>query len=126
MLISLPRDSWVPIPGHSDNKINAAYVFGGPKLLAKTVQNATGLRIEHYMGIGFGGFVGSSNAVGGVRLCLKAPLFDPASGLHLHKGCQVLSGAEALGFVRARHDFATAGPAADPEPADLPRPCCAS
>jgi len=47
------------------------------------------------------------DAIGGVRLCLKAPLVDPAAGLHLHKGCQVLNGGEALGFVRSRHNFAT-------------------
>ena len=89
------------------DKINAAYSFGGPKLLAETVQNVTGLHIDHYMGIGFGGFVRVVNAVGGVRMCLKAPLVDPAAGLHLHKGCQVLNGAEALGFVRSRHNYAT-------------------
>jgi LCP family protein required for cell wall assembly len=107
VLISLPRDSWVPIPGYGHQKINAAYSFGGPRLLAETVQKATGLRIDHYMGIGFGGFVRVVDAVGGVRMCLKAPLVDPAAGLHLHKGCQVLNGAEALGFVRTRHTFAT-------------------
>jgi len=108
VLISLPRDSWVPIPGYGSQKINAAYAFGGPRLLAETVQNITGLRIEHYMGIGFGGFVRVVDAVGGVRMCLKAPLVDPKAGLHLHKGCQVLNGAEALGFVRTRYTFATA------------------
>ena len=107
VLISLPRDSWVKIPGYGFQKINAAYSFGGPRLLAETVQNATGLRIDHYMGIGFGGFVRVVDAVGGVRVCLKAPIVDPAAGLHLHKGCQVLNGAEALGFVRTRHNFAT-------------------
>ncbi len=108
VLISLPRDSYVPIPGHGSDKINAAYALGGPRLLAETVQNVTGLRIDHYMGIGFGGFVRVVDAVGGVRLCLKAPLVDPRAGLHLHKGCQVLNGAEALGFVRSRYKFATA------------------
>jgi LCP family protein required for cell wall assembly len=107
VLISLPRDSYVPIPGHGLDKINAAYAIGGPRLLAKTVQNATGLRIDHYMGIGFGGFVHVVDAIGGVRLCLKAPLVDPAAGLHLRKGCQVLNGSEALGFVRTRHNFLT-------------------
>ena len=107
VLVSLPRDSYVPIPGHGTDKINAAYALGGPKLLAETVQNVTGLHIDHYMGIGFGGFVRVVDAVGGVRMCLKAPLVDPAAGLHLHKGCQVLDGAEALGFVRSRHNFAT-------------------
>jgi LCP family protein required for cell wall assembly len=106
-LISLPRDSWVPIPGIGNSKINAAYALGGPKLLAKTVQNVTGLRIEHYMEIGFGGFVKVVNAVGGVRLCLKHPLSDPASGLHIRRGCHVLHGKQALGFVRDRHSFAS-------------------
>jgi LCP family protein required for cell wall assembly len=106
-LISIPRDSWVQIPGYGYNKINAAFSFGGPALLAKTVQNLTGLRIDHYMGIGFGGFVNVVNAIGGVRICLKAPLDDPASGLHLTKGCHTLSGGHALGFVRSRHTYTT-------------------
>jgi LCP family protein required for cell wall assembly len=107
VLVSLPRDSYVAIPGFGMNKLNAAYSFGGPKLLAKTVQNATGLRINHYMGIGFGGLVNVVNAVGGVRMCIPQNLNDPASGLHLKKGCQTLNGAQALGFVRTRHLFAT-------------------
>ena len=107
VLISLPRDSYVPIPGYGYNKLNAAFSFGGPKLLAETVQNITGLRINHYMGIGFGGFVNVVNAVGGVRMCLPAPLNDKASGLHLKKGCQTLSGGVALSYVRDRHTYAT-------------------
>jgi LCP family protein required for cell wall assembly len=107
VLISLPRDSWVTIPGHGANKLNAAYSFGGPQLMAQTVQNVTGLRIDHYMEIGFGGFVGAVNAVGGVRICLQAPLKDPASGLNLPAGCQKLDGAQSLAFVRDRHSFAT-------------------
>jgi LCP family protein required for cell wall assembly len=103
VLISLPRDSYVPIPGDGENKLNAAYSLGGPTLLAKTVQNITGLRINHYMGIGFGGFVNVVNAVGGVRMCIKRRLDDPAAGLHLRKGCQTLNGAKALGYVRTRH-----------------------
>ncbi len=106
VLISLPRDSYVPIPGFGSNKINAAFAFGGAKLLAKTVQNATGLRIDHYMQIGFGGFVHVVDAVGGVTMCIKQPLRDPAAGLNLKRGCQTLDGAQALGFVRSRHLFA--------------------
>jgi LCP family protein required for cell wall assembly len=106
VLISLPRDSYVPIPGIGHNKINAAFSLGGPTLLAKTVQNVTGLRIDHYMEIGFGGFVKVVNAVGGVRMCLKHPLSDPASGLHVRRGCHVFHGKQALGFVRDRHSFA--------------------
>ena len=105
VLVSLPRDSYVKIPGYGYNKLNAAFSFGGPKLLAETVQNATGLRIDHFMDIGFGGFVNVVNAVGGVRMCLPSALHDQASGLHLKAGCQTLSGGEALSYVRDRHDF---------------------
>ncbi len=101
-LVSLPRDSYVPIPGYGNNKLNAAYDFGGPKLLIKTVQNVTGLPIDHYMGIGFGGLVTVVNDVGGVRMCLKAPMKDPLAGLNLKAGCQILNGDQALGFVRTR------------------------
>jgi LCP family protein required for cell wall assembly len=97
----------VNIPGYGWNKLNAAYAYGGPRLLARVLQNRTGLRIDHYMGIGFGGFVRVVNAVGGVRLCLKAPLDDPKAGLHLSAGCQNLNGAQALGYVRSRETFAT-------------------
>jgi len=106
VLISLPRDSYVPIPGFGSNKINAAFSFGGAKLLAETVQNATGLRIDHYMEIGFGGFVHVVDAIGGVNMCIKQPLRDPAAGLNLKRGCQTLDGAQALGYVRTRHNFA--------------------
>jgi LCP family protein required for cell wall assembly len=107
LLISIPRDSYVNIPGHGMDKINAAYDFGGPQLLAETVQDATGLYINHYMGIGFGGFVSVVNAVGGVRMCLTAPLHDVSSGVDLKAGCQTLNGGQALAYVRDRHNFAT-------------------
>ena len=102
-LVSLPRDSYVPIPGHGHNKLNAAYAIGGPKLLVQTVQNVTGLPVSHYMGIGFGGLVSVVNDVGGVRMCLPAPMKDPKAGLNLKAGCQVLNGDQALGFVRTRN-----------------------
>jgi LCP family protein required for cell wall assembly len=103
VLISIPRDSYVPIPGLGSSKINAAFDFGGPKLLAQAVQNATGLYINHYMGIGFGGFVSVVNDIGGVRMCLPGPMRDPKAGLHLKAGCQKLNGGEALGYVRTRN-----------------------
>lgn len=102
VLLSIPRDSYVSIPGHGFDKVNAAFAIGGPKLLAKTVQNATGLYISHYMGIGLNGLVSAVNAVGGVRMCLPAAMNDPKAGLHLKKGCQNLNGAQALGFTRTR------------------------
>lgn len=106
VLVSLPRDWYVTIPGNGPNKLNAAYSFGGPKLLVQTVEKNTGLRIDHYMGIGFGGLVHVVDAVGGVRLCIHTAIHDQASGLHLKAGCNNLSGGQALAFVRARHPFA--------------------
>jgi LCP family protein required for cell wall assembly len=107
VLISIPRDSYVPIPGHGSNKINAALAFGGPNLLIQTVESVTGLRIDHYMGIGFGGLVSVVNTVGGVRVCLPTALHDADSGVNLSKGCHNLNGTQALAFVRDRHSFAT-------------------
>jgi LCP family protein required for cell wall assembly len=107
VLISIPRDSYVNIPGYGMDKINAAYSFGGPALLAQTIQSDTGLYINHYMGIGFGGFVNVVNAVGGVTMCLPQAINDQASGLNLQAGCQVLSGGQALAYVRDRHTFVT-------------------
>jgi len=106
VLISIPRDSFVPIPGHGTNKINAALGFGGPTLLIQTVEQVTGLRIDHYMGIGFGGLDSVVNQVGGVRMCLPTALHDYDSGVNLPAGCQNLSGTQALAFVRDRHSFA--------------------
>jgi LCP family protein required for cell wall assembly len=106
-LVSLPRDSYVPIPGHDPNKLNAAYAFGGPKLLVRTVEQATKIHIDHYAEIGFGGFVGMVDAVGGVDMCIPQPIKDTAAGIDLKKGCQTLNGPEALGFVRTRHAFAS-------------------
>jgi LCP family protein required for cell wall assembly len=107
VLISIPRDSYVNIPGHGMDKINAAFSIGGPALLAKTIQSDTGLYINHFMDIGFGGFVNVVNDIGGVRMCVTHALNDSASGVHLTKGCQILSGGEALAYVRDRHSFAT-------------------
>jgi LCP family protein required for cell wall assembly len=102
VLVSLPRDSYVPIPGHGRNKLNAAYAFGGPKLLAQTVEGVTGIRIDHYMEIGFDGFASLVDAAGGVRMCVPRPMQDPKAGLKLNAGCQVLDSRQALGYVRTR------------------------
>jgi LCP family protein required for cell wall assembly len=106
VLVSLPRDSYVPIEGHGSNKLNAAYAFGGPELLIKTVESATGLHIDHYAEIGFGGFVDAVDAVGGVDLCVPTAIKDPKANLDIQAGCQELDGTTALGYVRTR---ATAG-----------------
>ena len=107
VLISIPRDSYVNIPGHGYNKINAALAYGGANLLIQTVENVTGLKIDHYMGIGFGGLVAVVNKIGGVQICLKTAINDSYSGVNLSAGCHDLTGDQALAFVRDRHSFAT-------------------
>ncbi len=102
-LLSIPRDSYVEIPGEGMNKINAAFSIGGADLLAETVEHNTGLRIDGYMEIGFGGFAQVVDAVGGVRICVKNDMQDEKAHLDIKKGCQVLDGPTALGYVRARY-----------------------
>jgi LCP family protein required for cell wall assembly len=101
-LVSLPRDSYVSIPGHGQNKLNAAYAFGGPKLLVQTVEGLTGIRIDHYVEIGFGGLYNLVNDVGGVPMCLNRSAKDPKAALNVKAGCQTLNGQEALGYSRSR------------------------
>ena len=112
-LVSLPRDTYVTIPPFVDEdgeqhsaqeaKLNAAFAYGGPQLLARTVEQKSGMHIDHYMEIGFGGFAGIVDAVGGVRMCLKQPIHDEKSGADLAAGCQTLNGPEALAYVRSRY-----------------------
>lgn len=102
VLVSLPRDSYVSIPGYGHNKLNAAYSLGGPQLLVKTVEQNTGLRVDNYMEVGFDGFSKVVDAVGGVKMCLESPMVDKDSHTNLPAGCQKLSGTNALGYVRMR------------------------
>ncbi len=102
-LLSIPRDSYVEIPGHGMNKINAAFSIGGPKLLARTIESSTDLRVDGYMEIGFGGFASVVDAVDGVRMCLPHAMQDDKAHIDLPRGCQVLNGKNALGYVRARY-----------------------
>lgn len=102
-LVSLPRDSYVEVPGHGRNKLNAAYGIGGAKLLTRTVEQATGLRVDHYAELDFLGLVRVVDALGGVRLCLDAPLKDEKSGADFPAGCSHMDGVRALAYVRARY-----------------------
>lgn len=101
-LVSIPRDSYLEIPGWGTDKVNAAFAEGGAALLAQTVEQATGLRVDHYAEVGFGGFGAIVDALGGVRVCLPEPLDDPLAGVDLPAGCQELNGRDALGYVRSR------------------------
>jgi LCP family protein required for cell wall assembly len=113
LLMSIPRDSLVPIPGHGTTKINAAFAYGGPKLLIQTVENLTGIHIDHYVEIGFGGFVNVVDAVGGITICPTHNMDDKLANLHVKKGCQHADGRLALAYARSRH--------ADPKLGDIAR-----
>jgi LCP family protein required for cell wall assembly len=106
LLMSIPRDSLVDIPDYGRTKINAAFAYGGPKLLIRTVENNTGIRIDHYVEIGFGGFVNVVDAVGGIEICPTTAMKDPLANLDVKKGCQEADGATALGYARSRHTSA--------------------
>jgi LCP family protein required for cell wall assembly len=116
-MVSLPRDSWLTVPGHTSpmtgkhygpvkNKLNAAFALGGPKMLVRTIERNTGVTIHHYVEVGFAGFVNLVNAVGGVPICLDRDLRDKKSGANFTKGCHTLDGRAALAFVRQRHQEA--------------------
>jgi LCP family protein required for cell wall assembly len=130
--ISIPRDSFVPIAGdNGTHKINSAYRRGmedaedelradgitgadldrrareaGRRALVATVQNLTGVTVDHYAEINMAGFVELTEALGGVPVCLNAPVRDSYSGVDLPAGPQLVSGAGALAFVRQRHGLA--------------------
>jgi LCP family protein required for cell wall assembly len=105
-VVSLPRDSWVNIPGHGMNKINAAFGLGGPKLMVQTVAAATGLTINDYIEVNFLGFVKVIDALGGVNICLPFAVNDAYSGLNLSAGVHHVDGITALEYARDRHSFA--------------------
>ena len=111
-LVSLPRDSYVVIPRHMynghvvnayHNKINATYSIGGAQLLTATVERNTGIRIDHYMEVGFAGIRDLTDAIGGVDMCVPRHYVDKNSGLNINKGCQTLDGKTALAYVRMRY-----------------------
>ncbi|MFB7527931.1 LCP family protein [Streptomyces sp. NPDC056178] len=118
-LVSLPRDSNVEIPSYKGSesgklypargrftKLNAAYAEDGPELLVRTVEFNTGLHIDHYVEIGFGGFAKIVDAIGGVELDIPKGFKDKKSGADFKAGKQTLNGEQSLAFVRTRYAFA--------------------
>lgn len=103
LLMSIPRDSLVDVPGHGTTKINAAFAYGGPKLLEQTIEQNTGIRIDDYVEIGFAGFVDVVDAVNGIQICPKQAMKDRRANLDVKKGCQDVDGKVALGYARSRH-----------------------
>ena len=102
-LVSIPRDSWVDIPGYGPGKINSAFSVGGPPMLIETVEQNTGLHVDHYVEVGFVGIVWLTDALGGVELCIDYDVNDVNSGLVMQAGCSVLDGQQALAFCRMRY-----------------------
>lgn len=108
-LLSIPRDLYVRRCDGSKGRINAAYVVGenarddeGPECLVETVEDVTGIPLDHYVEVDLAGFIKVVEALGGVSLYLEEPLRDRAAGLDLPAGCVELDGKEALAFARAR------------------------
>ncbi|MGY1719542.1 LCP family protein [Blastococcus sp. SYSU DS0552] len=124
--VSFPRDSYVKIPGHGWDRLNAAYAYGrmnapsgaseearsaqGSQLLVQTISGLTGLQIDHYAEVDLLGFFELSNVVGGVEINLCKAVDDREwSGAYFPAGVQTISGADALKFVRQRHGFGPQG-----------------
>jgi polyisoprenyl-teichoic acid--peptidoglycan teichoic acid transferase len=105
-ILNFPRDAWVSIPGHGSGRLNEALTLGGPRLLARTLENITGIRIDYWVMVGFEGFQGIVRDLGGVKLHFPQPVFDPGgSGAHIEAGTRRLGGTSSLAFVRARHSL---------------------
>jgi LCP family protein required for cell wall assembly len=102
-IASIPRDSYVPIPGHGKNKINAAFSFGGPTLMVQTVEQLTKVRIDHVVIVDFTGFKEITDALGGVTINVAAATKDERSSFQA--GPQRMDGQEALNYVRQRHNL---------------------
>jgi LCP family protein required for cell wall assembly len=111
-MLSVPRDTLVPIKGHGQDKINAAYAFGGPDLAQKTVEGLLGIRINSYALINFDAFTKIVDSVGGALVDVKRPIRDESyptadygvERLDIQPGPQLMAGERALKFARSRHD----------------------
>ncbi len=104
-LTSLPRDTYVEIPGYGGDKINSAYSYEGPALLVLTVESLTGLTVDHYVEVGMGGVSQMVDAVDGVNVCLDYDVDDADSGLQWDTSegtCQDVDGQRALAYSRMR------------------------
>jgi LCP family protein required for cell wall assembly len=102
-IVGIPRDTYMQIPGHGSNKINAAMVFGGPNLVVRALELLTGITFDYYMVTGFDGLEDMVNELGGIPVSIPYRIIDRFSGARLAKGSTVLFGRQALAFSRARH-----------------------
>jgi polyisoprenyl-teichoic acid--peptidoglycan teichoic acid transferase len=106
LVVSLPRDLLVTIPGHGRDRLNTAFAFGGPKLLIQTIQDDLRIPIHHYLEVNFIEFQKIVDAIGSVNVWFPTPMHDPYTGLDVEQaGCRSLNGAEALAYARSRHYY---------------------
>jgi polyisoprenyl-teichoic acid--peptidoglycan teichoic acid transferase len=106
-ILGFPRDSWVAIPGHGTTKITSALTFGGPALMAQTLENLTGIKIDFWILTTFGGLSHMVDSIGGLSVRIPMNLSDKYSGAFLKAGIRHLNGGRVLAFARDRHDFPT-------------------
>ena len=103
-ILSIPRDLYVPIPGNGKDKVNSAFSIGGPPLLIRTIKEALGIEINHYVEVDFTGFERIVDTIGGVKVHTDHPARDEMTGLDLPlAGCNEVDGYQALAFVRSRY-----------------------
>jgi LCP family protein required for cell wall assembly len=105
-ILNFPRDSWVEIPGSGSAKINEALYRGGPELLARTLEDITGIRIDLWAVVGFKGFEDIVRDIGPIPMRISRPIYDPGgSGANISSGAQKLGPNDALAYVRTRKAF---------------------
>lgn len=104
-VLGIPRDSYVPIPGRGSAKLNTAMVYGGPQLLAETVESLTGIRLDYWALTTFWGFQAMINSIGGLTVDVPFAMQDSASGSDFEPGVKKLPGSDALAFARDRHSL---------------------
>jgi LCP family protein required for cell wall assembly len=102
-MLSIPRDLKASISGHGTNRVNAAYVLGGPDLLVQTIQSETGIPIHHYVEIDFAGVGAVVDSLGGVTLDFAYAGRDSKSGFAIDAGRHTLNGEQAVAYARSRH-----------------------
>jgi LCP family protein required for cell wall assembly len=102
-MVSIPRDSWVNIPGHGQAKINAAFSWGGSALLIDTIEKLTNVRIDHFAILDFEGMKTMTDALGGVDVRVSRTVTDTRHGETWKEGVNHLDGERALAFVRQRY-----------------------
>ncbi|MEA2704948.1 MAG: polyisoprenyl-teichoic acid--peptidoglycan teichoic acid transferase [Actinomycetota bacterium] len=102
-MLNIPRDTYVPIPGHGSDKINSAYALGGAKLTAKAVGDLVGVQIQFVLATGFTGLADMVDEMGGVTVDIPVKMEDSNSDAYFDKGPRHLTGPESLAFSRDRH-----------------------